>query len=65
MTILDGSDANTAERLTDVATILAVGLMRLQARMSSGLSDQNGESPLHFMPDQSGHANPVSPEVDA
>jgi hypothetical protein len=65
MTILDGSDIDTAERLSEVATILAAGLMRLEGRKSSGLSSQNGESPLHFMPDQSGHANPVSPEVTA
>jgi hypothetical protein len=65
MTILDGSDTNTAERLTDVATILAVGLMRLQARKSRGLSGQNGENSLHYDASQSGHANPVSPEVTA
>jgi hypothetical protein len=65
MTILDGPDGETAERLTEVAAILAAGLMRLEARKSSGISAETGESPLHFMPNQSGHANPVSPEVTA
>jgi hypothetical protein len=65
MTILDGQDIDTAERLTEVAEILAVGLMRLQARKSSGLSDESGESSLHYNASQSGHAKPVSPEVTA
>jgi len=48
-----------------LAEVLAAGLMRLQARKSSGISAESGESPLHFMVDQSGHASPVSPEVEA
>jgi hypothetical protein len=56
---------NPEERLPEIAEILAAGLMRLQARKSSGLSAETGESPLHFMVDQRGHAKPVSPEVNA
>jgi hypothetical protein len=65
MTILDAPGIDAAERLTEVAEILAAGLKRLQARKSSGLSAQNGENSLHYDASQSGHANPVSPEVTA
>jgi hypothetical protein len=65
MTILDGFDTDTAERLTEVAEILSASLMRLQARKSSGLSGQNGENSLHYDASQSGHAAPFSPEVTA
>jgi hypothetical protein len=56
---------DSEERLIEICEILAAGLMRLETRKSSGISAETGESPLHFMPDQSGHANPVSPEVTA
>ncbi|MBI5121302.1 MAG: hypothetical protein HZA67_09875 [Rhodospirillales bacterium] len=46
-----------AERLDEVAEILAVGVMRLVALKSRVLSEQCGESSLDFVPDQSGHAN--------
>jgi hypothetical protein len=59
------ANAGIADYLTELGEILAAGLMRLQARKSSGTSAETGESPLHFMVDQSGHANPVSPEVTA
>jgi hypothetical protein len=58
-------DSDCSERMAELGEILAAGLMRLEGRKSSGLSGQNGESPLHFMVDQSGHAKPNSPEVDA
>jgi hypothetical protein len=45
-----------AERLDEVAAILAVGLVRLVTSKSSELSADPGESSLHFSPDQSGHA---------
>ena len=51
--------------LVEIAEILAVGLMRLQARKSSELSSENGESSLHYDAYQSGHATPFSPEVNA
>jgi hypothetical protein len=56
---------DSEERLIEICEILAAGLMRLQTLKSSGLSSQNGESSLHYDASQSGHANPVSPEVDA
>jgi hypothetical protein len=44
-----------AERLDEIADILAAGLIRLRARKSSSLSRHRGESSLDFSPDQSGH----------
>jgi hypothetical protein len=59
------SDDTPGERLAEIGALLAEALMRLQRRKSSAFLIELGESPLHFMPDQSGHANPVSPEVTA
>ena len=44
------------ERRAELCRILALGLVRLHMRESSELSDDMGESSLHFPPDQSGHA---------
>lgn len=44
------------ERLDEVATILAAGLMRLIGPKSSRLSRTSGESSLDFPTDQSVHA---------
>jgi len=52
---LHPSRMSAAERLDEVAEILAAGLIRLSARKSSGLSAHHGESSLDFSPDQSGH----------
>jgi hypothetical protein len=46
------------QRLSELAEILAAGLMRLRARKSSGLCPDNGETSLHFSRHQSGHADP-------
>jgi hypothetical protein len=46
-----------AERLDEVAEILATGLMRLRSRQSSDLSHRFGESSLDCVAHQSGHAN--------
>jgi hypothetical protein len=63
MTILNEPDIEASERLIELAEILAAGLMRLQARKSSGLSGQSGENSLHYVGPQSGHAAPLSPEA--
>jgi hypothetical protein len=55
---LDPRHLSAAERLDEIADILAVGLMRLRARKSSPLSRDPGESSLDFSPDQRGHAHP-------
>jgi hypothetical protein len=46
-----------AERLDDVAEILAAGLMRLKLRKSSPLSAHRGESSLDCAGHQSSHAD--------
>jgi hypothetical protein len=49
-----------AERLDEIADILAAGLTRLRARKSSPLSDAPRESSLDFSPHQRGHANALN-----
>ncbi len=44
-----------AERLDELASILAAGVVRLRARESRRLSADHGESCLHFPPDQCRH----------
>jgi hypothetical protein len=51
---------SAAERLAEIAEILAAGLMRLLARKSSQTAAHCGESSLHFSPDQSGGVPPYS-----
>jgi hypothetical protein len=46
------------ERFTEIAEILALGLVRLQARQSSKTPADGGESSLEQVASQSGHANP-------
>jgi hypothetical protein len=55
---LDPRRLSAAERLDEIADILAAGLMRLRARKSSPLSRDRRESSLDFSPDQRGHARP-------
>ena len=45
------------ERLDELAAVLAVGLMRLQARQSSHLSAVPGDSYLDLVLTQSGHVS--------
>lgn len=46
---------SAAERLDEVADILAAGLIRLKARKSRALSADTRDSRLDFTPPQSGH----------
>jgi len=55
---IDPRHLSAAERLDEIADILAAGLMRLRARKSSQISPDLGESSLDFSPDQRGHARP-------
>lgn len=48
-----------AERRAELCRILALGLVRLRSRQSSGLSAGVGESSLPFSARQSGHATPM------
>ena len=45
----------TAERMDELASILAAGMVRLRARKSSRLSANRGESCLDFSAHQSGY----------
>ena len=49
---------SVAERLDEIAELLAAGLMRLRARKSSQISGDRGESSLDSSADQRGHAQP-------
>ena len=53
-----------AERFSEIAEILAAGLMRLRARKSSPKSADFGESSVDFSGHQSGHADPNSRETE-
>jgi hypothetical protein len=56
---------DSPERLEEIGAVLADALMRLRHSKSSAFPGEFGESSLHFTPDQSSDANPVSPEVTA
>jgi hypothetical protein len=47
-------DMTAAERLAEVADLLALGLIRMRARMSSPKSADVGEISLDILADQSG-----------
>jgi len=49
----------TDERISELAGILAVGLTRLTARKSSGISAHGGETSLDFSGCQSGDPTPM------
>jgi hypothetical protein len=49
---------SAAERIAEIAEILAVGLMRVRARNASRKSADCGESSLDRTAYQSGHASP-------
>ena len=53
----------TAERLGELASILAAGLIRLRARKSRQLSVDQGDSYLDLPPHQSGH-EPVETKTE-
>ena len=44
-----------AERRRELCAILARGLIRLAMKTRAQLSDETGESSLHFPPDESGN----------
>lgn len=58
MNPLNPDRMSAKERLAEVTRILALGLIRLQARQSSQVFELTREVPLHIPPDQSGHAKP-------
>lgn len=52
--------AISSQPLAEVAEILAMGLMRLQARKSSAIFARSKESLLHNLPAKSGHPVPAA-----
>jgi len=58
MNAINPNQLTAAERLDEIADLLAAGLMRLRVRQSSTLSPDTGESSLDFSVDQRGHARP-------
>jgi len=55
MNYLSPNQMTAEERLSELATILSVGLFRLNDRKSSELSARTGDSCLHFLADQCRH----------
>jgi hypothetical protein len=56
---------NAAERLSEIASILAAGLVRLRARQSSRLSRHRENSFVDFTANQSGGVSVVNPMENA
>ena len=50
-------------RISEIAEILALGVVRLRVRQSSELARRGGESSLDCVGDQSGDANPENMET--
>ena len=61
---LRSNDSPGADRLNEIAEIMAAGLIRLRQRKSTRLSRDHGESCLDFTPNQRGHVAP-NPNVGA
>jgi hypothetical protein len=59
MTAAPARTQTEEDRLAEIATILAAGLMRVLEPESSPVCAHSGESSLHILPDQSGHPTPV------
>jgi hypothetical protein len=57
MNPLNPNRMTPAERLDEIAEILAAGLIRLQARQSTPLSAERGESSLDCAAHRSSHAD--------
>jgi hypothetical protein len=64
MTHIRSSNATAKERLSEISTILAQGIIRLHQKYAStilrenqNLSGQAGDSWVDFSPDRSAHAN--------
>jgi hypothetical protein len=53
------ASAETDERISEIAQILAAGVLRLRSRQSSRIPAEGGESSVDFTGGQSGHADHV------
>jgi hypothetical protein len=54
---------SSAERIAEIAEILAAGLMRLVDQKSSPISADIGESSLDLSAAESGHSSPVERRI--
>jgi hypothetical protein len=54
-----GRDSRPAGPWDELAELLAIGLLRVLARKSSGYSTDIGESSLHISAGQSSHPTPM------
>jgi hypothetical protein len=61
---LDPSLMTPAERIAEICSILAAGVVRLHARKSSHLSADSGESSLDSTADRRGHARVATTRGD-
>jgi hypothetical protein len=59
MNALDPNQMSAAERITEIAEILAAGLMRLRARKSNEKSTDFHKSSLALSGQQSGHTKAI------
>lgn len=59
-----GEELPVAERITEIAEILATGLMRLEARKSSSLCADGAENLLDCAGPQSGHPERKSRRIE-
>ena len=57
---VDSNVLTSQDRLQEIADILALGLIRLQARQSTSISAHSGDSSLDCAARQSGHANTLN-----
>jgi hypothetical protein len=55
----DDRDSRAGGPWDELAELLAIGLLRVLARKSSGYSPDTGESSLHISADRSGHPTPM------
>jgi hypothetical protein len=63
MTVTSKLSQTSAEHLSEIAEILAAGLMRLVARKSSPIFANTGDSSLDFSATKSGHPTPVERRI--
>jgi hypothetical protein len=54
-----GRDSRAVDPWDELAELLAIGLVRVLARKSSGYSPDIGESSLHISAGQSSHPTPM------
>lgn len=62
---LSPDQVSAAERIAEIAEILACGLVRLKARQSRRIAEHRGENSVDFSANQRGHVDPNADPGDA